>query len=137
MKHRYVVLAFLGLIAGVVWTFAARTAHAQENRGLTLSATSLTFKATINGSPPPAQTLTVSASRSTTFTARASVQSDGRNWLTVSPTGSLTTNRTLTVSANPSGLSTGTYNGTISIVSNGTTHTVSVSLVVSAATVAV
>jgi hypothetical protein len=125
MKYRIVVLAFLAVLAG------SQTAQAQESRGLTLSATSLTFQATTNGPAPPSQSLTVSASRHTSFTASVSVQNGGRNWLAISPSGSLTTNRTLTVSVNPSRLSTGTYSGTISIAASGSTHRVAVSLVIS------
>jgi uncharacterized protein (TIGR03437 family) len=77
------------------------------------------------------QTLTVSANSPTTFTVSPS--STG-NWLSVNPT-SGTTNQNLSVTANPAGLSNGTYNGTLTFSSNGTTQTVSVSFTVAGSTV--
>jgi len=68
---------------------------------VTLSNSSMTFNAQQNGTIPASQTLQVSASTNTNYAATAS--SSG-NWLSVSPTGSLTTsgNPTLTVSVNQS-----------------------------------
>jgi uncharacterized protein (TIGR03437 family) len=102
--------------------------------GLTPSPSSMTFNAQQNGTIPASQTLTVSASTSTNYTATAS--STG-NWLSVSPTGSLTTsgNPILTVSVNQSGLTVAgsPYYGNITLVANGVTQTVQVTLVVSTA----
>jgi uncharacterized protein (TIGR03437 family) len=77
------------------------------------------------------QSLTVSANSPTTFTVSPS--STG-NWLSVTPN-SGNTNQTLTVTANPAGLSNGTYNGTLTFNSNGTTQTVNVAFSVSGSTV--
>jgi uncharacterized protein (TIGR03437 family) len=77
------------------------------------------------------QSLTVSASAATTFTVSPS--STG-NWLTVTPN-SGTTNQALTVTANPAGLTNGTYNGSLNFSSNGTTQTVNVTFSVSGSTV--
>ena len=92
---------------------------------VTVSPTTLAFNATAGGTAPSGQTVSVSASSATAFTVSSTAA-----WLGVSPSGSLTTNQSLTVSANPSGLSAGTYNGTISIVSNGTTKTVAVTFAI-------
>ncbi len=137
MKLRNVVLAFAALIASVVWTFTSRTVHAEDgggSSGLTVTPTSLTFRATVNGSAPASQSISVTASRSTSFTASASVQNGGTNWLAISPSGSLTTNRTITVSANPYHLAAGTYSGTISLATRYNTTRVAVSFVVSSST---
>jgi hypothetical protein len=75
----------------------------------------------------------VTAARATSFTASASVQSGGTNWLSISPSGTLTTNQTITVSVNPSGVAAGSYRGTISVVSGGVTRTAAVTLVVNPA----
>jgi hypothetical protein len=101
---------------------------------LTLSSSSMTFSAQQSGSAPASQTLSVSASTNTSYTATAS--SSG-NWLSVSPTGSLTTgaNPSLMVSVNQSGLTAlgSPYYGAITLVANGVTQTVQVTLVVSTA----
>jgi uncharacterized protein (TIGR03437 family) len=102
--------------------------------GLTLSSSSMTFTAQQSGTIPASQTLQVSASAATSYTATPS--STG-NWLSVSPTGSLTTsgNPTLTVSVNQSGLTVAgsPYTGAITLTANGVTQTVQVTLVVSTA----
>jgi hypothetical protein len=101
---------------------------------LAVSPSSLSFSGTVGGSNPAAQSVSVTASTTTSFTASASVASGSTNWLSISPSGSLTTNRTLAVSANLAGLNAGTYKGTISIVSGGVTYTVGVTLQVTTAT---
>jgi uncharacterized protein (TIGR03437 family) len=115
----------------VVLTVTGSTA---TGGGLTLSSSSMTFNAQQNGTTPASQTLQVSASTSTSYAATAS--STG-NWLSVSPTGSLTTsgNPILTVSVNQSGLTVAgsPYYGNITLVANGVTQTVQVTLVVSTA----
>lgn len=100
---------------------------------VTLTPSSLSFNAAAGGAAPAAQNLAISASRTTNFTAAASVQSGGTNWLAISPSGALTTNRTLAVSVNPAGLAAGSYNGTITITSGGVARTAAVTLVVRAA----
>jgi len=101
---------------------------------LTLGSLS-TFSATQGGSVPASQILSVGATATTYYTA--SVSSNG-NWLSISPSGNLNTvsNPSLTVSVIQSALSSltvGSYPGTITLVANGVTQTVSVTLVVSAA----
>ncbi|MFB3825577.1 MAG: hypothetical protein ACE15B_02365 [Bryobacteraceae bacterium] len=97
---------------------------------MTVSPASLSFGATLNGSPPASQSLSVTARRTTQFSVSASVQSGGTQWLKVSPSGALYTNKTLSVSVSQSGLAAGTYNGRVSISANGTTTVVPVVLAV-------
>jgi uncharacterized protein (TIGR03437 family) len=100
---------------------------------LTLGSLS-TFYATQGGSTPASQTLSVSPSTNTTYSASAT--STG-NWLSISPSGnSLTTSSypSLTVSVvNLSSLTAAgsPYYGTITLVANSVTQTVQVTLVVS------
>jgi len=101
--------------------------------GLTLSSPSLTFGAQAGGSAPASQTLTVSSSTATSFSATVSVTSPaGGSWLSINPKTNLTTNQALTVSVNQTGLATGTYSGTIALSANGATLNVPVNLVVNA-----
>ncbi len=94
---------------------------------------SLTFYYTVNGTVPPAQTATVSA---TSGTVPFSVtQSAGSSWLTVTPisgAASSVASVPLSVSVNPSGLSTGPHTATITVTPNGgTAQAVNVTFVVS------
>ncbi len=114
-------------------TVGVRLVVARASTGVTLSPTSLAFNATVGGAAPASQTLSVTATSATNFTVSASVQSGGSNWLSISPSGALTTNRTITVSVNPAGLAAASYSGTISVVSGGVTRTAAVTLVVSPA----
>ena len=95
---------------------------------LTISPNSLTFNATLNGAAPPAQTVSISAQKSTRFTATASTPNAATKWLTVSPSGTLNTNQKLTISASPSHLSAGTYSGQVLVVAGGKTYPVAVTL---------
>ncbi len=131
MHTRRVIVVSLGL-AAALWTTAAigENGGGGSGSGLTVSPTSLKFSAVANGAAPAAQSLQVSASRSTRFTAGVSTQNGGR-WLSISPSGTLYTNQTLRVSANQSGLAAGTYLGTISVSTNHGTTNVPVTLAVS------
>jgi uncharacterized protein (TIGR03437 family) len=66
-----------------------------------ISTAGLTFTARQGGEAPPAQTFTVTAASPTAFSLNVE---SATPWLTVSPTGNLTTNQTITVTANPAGL---------------------------------
>ncbi len=125
MARRIMLLAVIVMLAALIGALADDDIVA----GLTVSPTSLNFSST--GSAPPAQALTVSAPTRTSFTARASVQSGGTNWLAISPSGSLTTNQTITVSVNPAGLPSGAYNGAISLSSSSSSINVPVTLTIS------
>ncbi len=97
---------------------------------LTLNPTSLSFSGVVNGTQPASQNVSVSTSPSGTA---FSVQTSGSNcgWLAVSPNGTQTTNRTLAVSANTSGLSAGTYTCNVALTSGTSTQTVPVTLTLS------
>ena len=94
---------------------------------LAVSPASLSFFQSINGSAPASQTLTVSSTGAPiTFTANVTLF-QGLNWLTVSPTNATVTPTSpaaLTVAANASGLSPGTYNGQIALTSPGAANAV-------------
>ncbi|PYU24036.1 MAG: hypothetical protein DMG30_09915 [Acidobacteria bacterium] len=99
--------------------------------GSTLTATPmmLSFNYQIGSPVPGAQPISVTASPTNlSFTASAS----GGTWLQVAPM-SGTTPGTVNVTANPAGLTAGTYNGTVTIASSGATspQTVQVTLMVS------
>jgi hypothetical protein len=99
-----------------------------EDRGasaLTVSPASLSFTIAGSNITSAAQTLTVSARATTSFTVGAS-----RSWLTVSPSGQLTTNQSLAVKANSGTLAPGSYTGSVRLYANGSTTTVPVTLVV-------
>jgi uncharacterized protein (TIGR03437 family) len=96
--------------------------------GLSLSQNSLTLNGLVNGSSVTGQ-LGVTATVSTAFTATASVQSGNTNWLSVTPSGTAPQN--ITVTANPSGLSQGTYNGTVTVSAGGTQASAQITFVVS------
>lgn len=102
---------------------------------LTLGTSSLTFSAAVNGSAPGAQTLSITAPVNTNYTATTSTSSGG-SWLSISPSGSLSTGSTssLSVTVNQSGLAAGTYQGNINLATSAGTQTVPVTLVVSGAT---
>ncbi len=85
---------------------------------LALSSNSLTFNSS-EGAAPPAQTLSISDPTGTVFnwTAVATTQAGGP-WLQLSlPSGS--GNASIAVSANPAGLTPGTYRGTITVTGTG------------------
>jgi len=94
---------------------------------LTLSQSLLIFQGVVNGVAPNSQTLTVSATTQTMFTASVSNNSP---WLSISPSGSLVTSQTLTVSVNPALAAggAGTYSGSIYLTAGGVTQTVAVTL---------
>ncbi len=101
----------------------------QNQIALEVSPAQLTFTAPQGGPNPSSQTLTITnsgAAASWTATGSAS-------WLSVSPT-SGTIPGTVTVSADVTGLSRGTYASNITISANNTTSVIQVTLVVSATT---
>jgi uncharacterized protein (TIGR03437 family) len=105
------------------------TLNVTEPVTITAAPTALSFSAQLGGAAPPAQNLRISATQPTAFNATVS----GGNWLSVTPV-SGTTPRTLSVSANPTGLAAGTHNATITINAPGATNSpqqVNVTLTVS------
>jgi trimeric autotransporter adhesin len=89
---------------------------------LTLSRKAMSFTAPLAGSIQT-QNLSVTAGTSTSFTASTS-----GDWLSIAPSGALKTDQTIVVSANPYGLSQGSYTGTITLLSGEVTQTVHVTL---------
>jgi|GEM_PF-1924206 len=133
MRHLRVVLGLALLGGSAVWTSLAwEDDHAASS--LSVAPTSLSFSAAAGSTTVLRQSLSVTAGSRTRFTVSAAGQSNGRVWLSVAPTGTLATPQTLTVSVNPSGLTAGTYSGTISITSNNRTLTVPVTLALASAT---
>jgi hypothetical protein len=131
MRHLHLTVAIAALLAGF---FGPAPGHAEDRNTnpLTVSPASLTFNATLNAAAPLPQNLSVTASRRTSFTESDSVASGSRDWLTVSPSGNLTTNQTLGVSVSLSGLVAGTYTGSVRLVANRVTTNIPVTLHVSA-----
>jgi uncharacterized protein (TIGR03437 family) len=81
---------------------------------LTVTPSPLTFNGMVGGANPASQTLTVNGANGTiAFTAAASPSG---TWLSVAPT-SGSTNTTLQVSVNTTGLAANTYNGSITVTS--------------------
>ena len=81
---------------------------------LTVTPTPLTFNGMVGGANPASQTLTVNGANGTiAFTA---APSPSGTWLSVAPT-SGSTNTTLQVSVNTTGLAANTYNGSITVTS--------------------
>jgi uncharacterized protein (TIGR03437 family) len=96
---------------------------------------SLSFHATIGGTAPVAQSLSLSSTiQSVDFTVAVSITSGG-NWLSAAPTSGATP-ASMSVSANPAGLAAGTYTGSLRINASGASNSplsVGVTLVVGAA----
>ncbi len=126
MKSRCHLLLLSALSISVLWTpVTAQTKlirpvvrNDEGSATLSVSPNSINFSAVTNGAPAR-QRLTVNAASRTTFNASTSVQNGVRNWLSISPSGSLSTNQTLTVTANPSGLAVGNYTGAIVLAASG------------------
>lgn len=106
---------------------------------LTLGASALTLSPQVNGASV-STTLGVSASTNTTYTVTSQGSfnivscpiASGVTWLSVSPSGTLTTsgNPNLTVTATPFSCPAGTYSGSISLTANGVTQTVNVTMAI-------
>lgn len=89
------------------------------NPTIGVSPTSLSFSATAGGSNPANQTISITNAGGGTLNWS---QTDDASWLTVTPA-SGTAPSTLTASASISGLTAGTYNGTITVTATGATNT--------------
>jgi uncharacterized protein (TIGR03437 family) len=102
---------------------------------LNISTALLAFNFERGASPPPAQTVSVSASAGSTLTFTATPEASG-NWLSVTQSGGATP-ATLNISVNTAGLTPGTYQGDILVTAAGASNSpqkISVSLVVKLAT---
>ncbi len=117
---------------GVTQTIPVTLTLTAAAGSITLSPSSLSFAYTLGGTAPSAQGIQVASNVSgTSFTATAGTQSGG-TWLAVSPpTGTAPAN--LSVAVNTTGLTIGTYTGTITVTpAGGTGQTVAVTLTVTA-----
>jgi uncharacterized protein (TIGR03437 family) len=81
---------------------------------LTVPATPLTFNYTIGGSAPTAQSVSVTGTSGISFTTSTGAASA---WLSATPSGTVPSS--VSISVNPSALSAGTYNGTVTVTSAG------------------
>jgi trimeric autotransporter adhesin len=101
---------------------------------LTLGSSALTLSAQVNGAAV-STTLGVTAATNTTYTVTSQGSYNGITWLSVSPSGTLTTsgNPNLTVTADPYNFPAGNYSGSISLTANGVTQSVQVTMVVGGA----
>lgn len=99
---------------------------------LTFSSSSLTLSAQPNGGTASTN-LTVTPPSGASYTATVGTSTCGTNWLSISPFGgTYNTAQTFTVSANPTGLASGTTcNGSLTFTSNGIAQNVGVTFVVS------
>ena len=96
-----------------------------------LSQSSLTFNAPYLGTPSAPQTFTVSAATPTSFSVTLDsnyIVVGDTPWLTIAPSGVLSTDQTITVGVNQSILVPGSYSGSISIVAGGAIQKVQVTL---------
>ncbi|HZT28993.1 MAG TPA: hypothetical protein VFA33_03855 [Bryobacteraceae bacterium] len=133
-----------GTYSGQLTVTASGVTNSPQNIPVTLTVTgppalqapaSLTFTYASPGTPPAAQNLSVTSSAGAavpiSFTA---APGSGSAWLSVSPSTVQTTPTTLGVSVNTSGLSAGTYNGSVVLTattaSSTTTLTVPVTLTI-------
>lgn len=107
-----------------------------EHRGTLLSSspTSLSFTATEGNTTTQQQTIAVTASKPIHFSVSVSGSGSGSTWLTVAPSGTLTTPQTLTVSIRAGQLAAGTYRATIGISTGAGALSIPVTLTVSSAT---
>ena len=107
-----------------------------EHRGtlLSFSPTSLSFETTAGSTTIQQQMISITSLRSVRFSVSASGSSGGVTWLSISPSGSISTPQTLTVSVRSGQLLSGTYRGTINISSSAGSSSIPVTLTVSATT---
>ena len=98
---------------------------------LTLSESSLAFTGVYGGNPPLSQSFTLTAATPTSFTTSGVAPG---SWLNFSPSGSLTTDQTITVHADQKNHAVGSYSETIVLRGGGATHAVQVKLTVTPST---
>src|SRR5262249_49642155 len=122
---------FKRLFVNAVEWAAAGTAASPAS--LAARPASMSFNYELGGAPPPPQLISISSSGApASFSATASTASGG-GWLSISPPNGVTP-ASLSVTANPAGLSPGAYAGTISVTAAGAAaRTVAVTLTVASA----
>ena len=104
---------------------------------LTVPSTTLTFNATVGGSTPAAQSVSISGTSGISFTTSTST-SGGASWLSATPSGTVPSSISVSINASAlSGLTAGQYSGTVTVTSagaGGSPGTIPVTLVVAAPT---
>ena len=104
---------------------------------LTVPSTTLTFNATVGGSTPAAQSVSITGTSGISFTTSVT-SSGGANWLAATPSGSVPSSISVSINASAlSGLTAGQYSGTVTVTSSGaggSPATIPVTLVVAAPT---
>jgi uncharacterized protein (TIGR03437 family) len=104
---------------------------------LTVPSTTLTFNATVGGSTPAAQSVSITGTSGISFTTSVT-SSGGANWLAATPSGSVPSSISVSINAAAlSGLAAGQYSGTVTVTSSGaggSPATIPVTLVVAAPT---
>jgi uncharacterized protein (TIGR03437 family) len=107
----------------------------QTAASLTATPSTVSLTADVGATSPVTQSVNLaSAGAATPFTVAAQTTTGG-NWLTVTPTSGTTNASTgaatpLQISANPSGLAAGTYNGTVTVTGGSAPLAINVALVV-------
>lgn len=99
-----------------------------EQSTLTSTPTTLSYSLLAGGTSQSQDSFQVAANPNTTI----NVTTSGISWLTASPS-STTTPATVTVTASVSGVSAGTYTGSVTVKGNGLTNTIPVTVVVASA----
>ena len=97
-------------------TTVALTVTAPASASISATPSALSFAYQIGGAAPGTQNVNVS----TTGTVTYSVATTGGAWLSATPT-SGSSSAPVTVSVHPTGLTAGTYNGTVTITASGAT----------------
>jgi uncharacterized protein (TIGR03437 family) len=104
---------------------------------LTVPSTTLTFDATVGGSTPAAQSVSITGTSGISFTTSVT-SSGGANWLAATPSGSVPSSISVSINAAAlAGLAAGQYSGTVTVTSSGaggSPATIPVTLVVAAPT---
>jgi uncharacterized protein (TIGR03437 family) len=104
---------------------------------LTVPSTTLTFNATVGGSTPAAQSVSISGTSGISFTT-STTSSGGAAWLSATPSGTVPSSISVSINASAlSGLTAGQYSGTVTVTSagaGGSPGTIPVTLVVAAPT---
>ena len=100
-----------------------------RNTDFSVDHLALSFFCIGGAGPPTPLKLGVSAPVRRAFVAATS----GEPWLSISPSGSLSTNQAVTVSADPGGLGVGAHTGAVQLTSGGVSQTVPVTLSVGGA----
>jgi uncharacterized protein (TIGR03437 family) len=126
--HGTITVSAAGVSNGSVDVPVVLTVSSSGTAGLQVDSTSLSLAGQVGGSAPATRQINVTSNPSGVSFSVSVATASGGNWLLVSPT-SGTAPAAVTVSANTSGLSAGTYSGTITLTpATGSAVTVTVLL---------